>query len=62
VMTATATSLASDGASEITATAGGIQAAFVYGAIISLFAIPAAFFVRKPAVSADAANRPPLAH
>jgi DHA2 family lincomycin resistance protein-like MFS transporter len=62
VMSATAASLASDGASEVAATAGGIQSAFVYGAIISLFAIPAAFFVRKPVDTGDSANRPPLAH
>jgi DHA2 family lincomycin resistance protein-like MFS transporter len=62
VMSATAASLASDGASEVAATAGGIQSAFVYGAVISLFAIPAAFFVRKPVETGDSAERPPLAH
>jgi DHA2 family lincomycin resistance protein-like MFS transporter len=62
VMSATAASLASDGASDVVATAGGIQSAFVYGAIISLFAIPAAFFVRKPVDTGDSAGRPPLAH
>ncbi|WP_213815239.1 MDR family MFS transporter [Glaciihabitans sp. dw_435] len=52
VMTAQSTTLATQGASVVHATAGGIQHAFMYGAIISLFAIPAAFFIRKPAVPA----------
>jgi MFS transporter, DHA2 family, lincomycin resistance protein len=47
VMAAQAATLASNGASEVSATAGGIHLAFVIGAIISLFAIPAAFFVRR---------------
>ena len=37
------------GASEIEATAAGIQTAFFYGAVISLAVIPLAFYVRKPA-------------
>jgi DHA2 family lincomycin resistance protein-like MFS transporter len=49
VMTATSTPLLEDGESVVAATADGIHAAFVYGAIISLVAIPLAFFIRKPA-------------
>lgn len=48
VMTAQSVALAAEGASEVSATAGGIQAAFLSGAIISLFAVVASFFVRKP--------------
>lgn len=48
VMTAQSVALAAGGASEVTATAGGIQAAFLSGAIISLVAVAASFFVRKP--------------
>lgn len=49
VMTARATSLEAGGMSVVGATAEGIHSAFVYGAIISLVAIPIAFFIRKPA-------------
>lgn len=47
VMSAQAAGLMADGATEVSATAAGIRVAFVYGAVISLFAIPAAFFIRK---------------
>ncbi|MFM9918640.1 MDR family MFS transporter [Lacisediminihabitans sp. H27-G8] len=47
VMSAQAATLMASGASPESATAAGIHVAFTYGAIISLFAIPAAFFVRK---------------
>lgn len=40
------------GVSQVTATASGIQAAFLCGAIISVFGVVAAFFVRRPSVSA----------
>lgn len=40
--------LAADGASDVVALAGGIHLAFVAGAIMSLFAVVAAFFVPKP--------------
>lgn len=36
------------GASDVAATAAGIHTAFIYGAVISLAAIPLAFFIRKP--------------
>jgi DHA2 family lincomycin resistance protein-like MFS transporter len=49
VMTARENALVADGSSVIDATAEGIHTAFLYGAIISLVAIPIAFFVRKPA-------------
>lgn len=47
VMSARAAVLTQAGDSVEVATASGIHTAFVYGAIISLVAIPAAFFVRK---------------
>jgi DHA2 family lincomycin resistance protein-like MFS transporter len=59
VMTAQAVSLGSEGVSDVSATAGGIQAAFVSGAIISLAAVAAAFFVRKPT---DALQTAPAQH
>lgn len=49
VMTAQQVALMADGASEVSATAGGIQAAFISGAVISIVAVVASFFVRKPA-------------
>ncbi|MCU1413486.1 MAG: transporter [Microbacteriaceae bacterium] len=47
IMSAQVATLSAQGASPATATNAGIHAAFMIGAIISLFAIPAAFFVRK---------------
>lgn len=50
VMSAVAAGLtAADAKPDAMATAAGVHTAFVYGAIISLIAIPAAFFIRKPA-------------
>ena len=43
--------IAAGGASEVSATTGEIQAAFLSGAVISLLAIVAEFFVRKPVVA-----------
>jgi len=48
VMSATVLSQMDAGVAEISATAAGIHTAFIYGAVISLFAIPLAFFIRKP--------------
>ena len=48
VMSATAGSRMAAGASEVAATAAGIHTAFIYGAVISLVAIPLAFFIRRP--------------
>ena len=58
VMSAQAATLTASGASNESATAAGIRIAFTYGAVISLFAIPAAFFVRKQnsSLPADAAE------
>lgn len=47
VMSARATSLIAAGDSVASATASGVHQAFLIGAMISLLAIPAAFFVRK---------------
>jgi DHA2 family lincomycin resistance protein-like MFS transporter len=55
VMTAQSVALSAAGASEVSATAGGIQAAFLSGAILSLVAVGVSFFVRKPAVLAASA-------
>jgi MFS transporter, DHA2 family, lincomycin resistance protein len=48
VMSAVAGAREAAGASEIAATAAGIHTAFIYGAVISLVAIPLAFFIRRP--------------
>jgi DHA2 family lincomycin resistance protein-like MFS transporter len=48
VMSAQAATLVTDGSTEISATAAGIRLAFTIGAIISVLAIPAAFFIRRP--------------
>jgi len=49
IMTLNAARLGSDGVDIVAATTGGIRAAFVWGAVISLGALVAALFVRKPA-------------
>ena len=41
--------LATAGAAPVDALAGGIRMAFLVGAILSLFAVLTAFFIRKPA-------------
>lgn len=48
MMTAQAATLQTAGAVPLEALAGGIRAAFIVGGILSLFAIGASFFVRKP--------------
>lgn len=48
VMSATVLREMGAGVAEVAATAHGIHTAFVVGAIISLFAIPLAFLIRKP--------------
>jgi DHA2 family lincomycin resistance protein-like MFS transporter len=55
VMTIGSVPLIEGGASAEAATAAGIHNAFIYGAVISLLAIPVAFFVRKPAASLEGA-------
>jgi len=47
-MSMTAGRLAASGVDQVAATAEGIHTAFIWGAVISMFAIVAAFFVRKP--------------
>ena len=59
VMASTSLSLAADGASQAAATTGGVTTAFLYGAVISMFAIVVAFFIRKPAATPGAL---PMAH
>ena len=48
LMTIRTQALAGEGLEPVSALAGGIQLAFLVGAVISLFAILTAFFVRKP--------------
>ncbi len=61
VMSARSAALQAEGEGIVSATASGIHTAFVYGAVISLFAIPAAFFIRK-AVSTVAPEGVPVGH
>ncbi|MCC6269732.1 MAG: DHA2 family efflux MFS transporter permease subunit [Microbacteriaceae bacterium] len=49
IMSAAAATRLAEGATVVSATATGIQHAFLAGAIISLFAIPIAAFIRRPA-------------
>ena len=62
VMTTQSAALMAQGVSEVSATASGIRGAFLCGAIISLFAIPAAFFVRRPPLGDAVENIPVSAH
>lgn len=48
LMTIRASNLTVEGFDELSALTGGIRLAFLVGAVISLFAVVAAFFVRKP--------------
>ncbi|MFU8946517.1 MDR family MFS transporter [Mycetocola zhadangensis] len=59
LMSTTTAALASDGATEVSAAAGGVQSAFFVGAIISLLAIVGAIFVKKPV---DAPEGMPVGH
>jgi DHA2 family lincomycin resistance protein-like MFS transporter len=60
VMTAQSFALSSGETPDVAATASGIQAAFLSGAILSLVAVAVSFFVRKPAdVPAES---PPPSH
>jgi DHA2 family lincomycin resistance protein-like MFS transporter len=47
-MSRQAATMLADGLPQLTATAGGIRAAFVWGAIISTLGIVGALFVRSP--------------
>jgi DHA2 family lincomycin resistance protein-like MFS transporter len=51
VMTTHSASLTGTGMAEVPATAAGIQTAFLYGAVISLVAVVASLFVRRPAAA-----------
>ncbi|GAA5139615.1 DHA2 family efflux MFS transporter permease subunit [Pseudonocardia adelaidensis] len=53
VMSVGSTSLAAEGASLVEQTAGGIHSAFQVAAVLSLFAIAGAFFVRSTTVDGD---------
>ena len=53
VMSATIAHETSHDVAVVAATMHGIHTAFIYGAVISLIAIPLAFFIRKPAQSAE---------
>jgi DHA2 family lincomycin resistance protein-like MFS transporter len=48
LMTIRTAALTAEGLDPVEALAGGIRSAFLVGAVISLFAIVAAFFIRKP--------------
>ncbi|GAA1343739.1 MDR family MFS transporter [Arthrobacter roseus] len=48
IMSIQSTALASEGAVEAVAVAGGVRMAFMTGAVVSLLGIVAAFFLRKP--------------
>jgi len=58
VMSARAAVLTTAGDPVETATASGVHTAFLYGAVISLLAIPAAFFIRK----GEATESAPIGH
>ncbi|WP_312181727.1 MDR family MFS transporter [Arthrobacter sp.] len=51
-----------EGASGLVATAAGVQTAFLAGALISLLAIAAGFFVRRTPTTGDTAPAPAPAH
>jgi DHA2 family lincomycin resistance protein-like MFS transporter len=54
VLTTTTASGLADGLSEVSATAAGVQAAFMIGGFISLAAVAASFFVRRPTAALPA--------
>lgn len=58
VLTAQAGRLAAQGSSAVAATAGGVHAAFLVGALVSLLAIPAAFLVRTTPADVGEAGSP----
>ena len=58
VMSGTITREMAAGVSEVSATADGVHTAFLYGAVISLVAIPLAFMLRRPAN--ETAGAPPV--
>jgi DHA2 family lincomycin resistance protein-like MFS transporter len=56
VMTLISVNLAEGGASEVTALAGGVQAAFLIGAILSVGLIVIAFILKRPANAQERAE------
>ncbi|MBG6058019.1 DHA2 family lincomycin resistance protein-like MFS transporter [Cryobacterium sp. MP_M5] len=60
VMASVAASRLAGGATDVAATSAGIHAAFLCGAVISLFAIPAAFFIRRAAPAVEGGRTPPV--
>ncbi len=56
MMTLQSSGLAAAGADTVAALSGGVRAGFMCGAIISLFAVVAAFFVRKPPANLETAG------
>ncbi len=56
IMVARALTLGDRGVGEVAATADGIRLAFLAGAIISLFVIPIAAFIRRPADTMESAS------
>ena len=53
LMTIRTAALAAEGLDPVEALAGGIRSAFLVGAVISLFAVVAAFFIRRPEGGAE---------
>jgi len=58
LLTVQSVALASDGATDTVALAGGVRLAFMAGGIISLFAVVATFFVKRPASDLQPAEAP----
>ncbi|WP_341952146.1 DHA2 family efflux MFS transporter permease subunit [Salinibacterium sp. TMP30] len=58
LLTVQSVALASDGATDTVALAGGVRLAFMAGGIISLFAVVATFFVKRPDSELTPANAP----
>jgi DHA2 family lincomycin resistance protein-like MFS transporter len=52
LMSAQTAALVAGGASEVDALSGGIRVAIIVGAVLSMFAVATAFFIRKPATQA----------
>lgn len=52
VMSYTAAARLTEGATEVSASQSGIHTAFLYGGVVSLVAVAASFFIRKPATAA----------
>jgi DHA2 family lincomycin resistance protein-like MFS transporter len=58
VMSARQASLAAAGTATLEALAGGIRLAFTFGAIVALFALAAAFFVKRPSPQGHQSGAP----